>query len=98
MAYNIYLRQVELQADLLQYYTGDNEILRSFISKGNHLSYDIIRYFKSYDSKIFNDPIVNEEYISMLKELGVLMPDEEMIEYYSDLAKSHDDRLIGRYR
>ena len=26
------------------------------------------------------------------------LTDEEMIEYYSGLAKSHDDRLIGRYR
>ena len=77
--------------DLLQYYTGDNEILRSFISKGNHLSYDIIRYFKSYDSKIFNDPIVNEEYISMLKELGVLMPDEEMIELGKFLTSGNDE-------
>ena len=29
---------------------------------------------------------------------GKELTDEEMIEYYSDLAKSHDDRLIGRYR
>ena len=29
---------------------------------------------------------------------GKELTDEEMIEYYSGLAKSHDDRLIGRYR
>ena len=29
---------------------------------------------------------------------GKELTDEEMIEYYSGLAKSHDERLIGRYR